>query len=307
MLEDYYDGFSAITTTATTFSYFQKLPAELRVKIWVDALPGPRTVHLVNTITSPSSPTTGDTSHGSDDFSYHSYVLPPCHMRPRHRHRRASNVVSHCTSTISCPKDIRSLLHTCRESRFEVLSRYQPLHAPRSLNDPYYRIHYFDPKIDGIFVDDIWPWTQGSSTKCVGLFKTRQLSISCNSWHYKWAMNSPALLGKRGLLRFKHLEELHIVFRVLADHEREKILQCKFGHYMGPVDLTEFLYRREAPNNIAFPDIGVDISVAPILERFEEMKKANPTWKVPKVKLIAWATRPPVSNYFSECEDTLGL
>jgi hypothetical protein len=297
MLESYCDAFS---TNPTSFPRFRQCPPEIRLMIWQFALPGPRTIHLVNTIT--SLPTPRRTNPSDDDENTTLYPPMP-HTRSKLRRRRASNIVSHCTSTINCPKDITSLLHTCRESRLEVLCRYERLHIPRSPCDPLYRLHYFDPLIDGIFVDDIWPWVRGGSTKCTGLFNARHLSISCNSWFFKWAINSPSLLGKAGLLKFKHLEELHIVFRILTDHEREKIMQYKFGQYMGPGDLTQFLYQPDAPHNIAFPSLSVDIQVAPILERFAEMKRANPTWNIPKVKLVAWATRLPFKQASLEYGD----
>jgi len=211
--------------------------------------------------------------------------------------------VNHCKATVPCPKDILALLHTCRESRLEVLSRYQPLFTPKSLDDPYFGIHYFDPLKDGIFVDDLWPWVRGGNSKPAGLFNAKYLSISCNAWFFKYAVNSSQLLGKNGLLRFKHLEELHIVHRILTDHEREKIMQYKFGQYMGPGDMTQFLRRPHEPHDIAFPSISVDIKVDLILEKFAAMKEANPGWNIPKVKLMAWATRPVAKDVVTTPSD----
>jgi len=155
---------------------------------------------------------------------------------------------------------------------------------------------------DGIFVDEIWPWARGGSSKPTGLFNARILSISCNAWCLKWRRFPSQLLGKGGLLRFKNLEELHIVHRILTDHEREKIMQYRFGQYMGPGDMTQFLRRPHEPHDIAFPSISVDIKVEPILARFVELKAANPTWNVPKVKLIAWATSSVGTSTSRVCE-----
>jgi hypothetical protein len=166
------------------------------------------------------------------------------------------------------------------------------LFVPKSVDDLLFGLHYFDPLSDGIFVDEIWPWVRGGSSKPTGLFNARILSISCNAFHFKWVVNSSQLVGKGGLLKFKHLEELHIVHRILTDYEREKIMQYKFGQYMGPGDMTQFLRRPHEPHDIAFPSISVDIRVEPILERLAAMKATNPAWNVPKVKLVAWATRP---------------
>jgi len=137
---------------------------------------------------------------------------------------------------------------------------------------------------------------RGGCTKPTGLFNARHLSISCNAWYFKWAVNSSRLLGKGGLLRFKHLEELHIVFRIMTDKERERIDKYRFGQYLGSGDLTQFLRRPHAPHDIAFPSEIVDIKLEPIVKRLEEIGAANPGWKVPKVKLMAWATRPDVSK-----------
>lgn len=111
-------------------------------------------------------------------------------------------------------------------------------------------------------------------------------------------MGNDKLLGKGGLLKFKHLEELNIVFRILTDHEREKIMQYRFGHYMGPADMTHYLHRPEAPHDIAFPSTSVDIQKEPIVKRFKEMHEANPGWNIPKVKLVAWGTMPSKGSKF---------
>lgn len=288
MLADYYNSLFH-QSIPMSFPRFRELPAELRLKIWQEALPSPRTIHLLNNISNISSPTKTNTSEDEENtFRKHGNTTSPRQRRAR----RNSGIVSHCMATVKCPKDIRALLHTCQESRLEVLSRYQPLFAPKSIDDPLFGLHYFDPFSDGIFVDEIWPWVRGGSSKPTGLFNARILSISCNAWFFKWAVNSSQLLGKGGLLRFKHLEELHIVHRILTDHEREKIMKYKFGQYMGPGDMTQFLRRSHEPHDIAFPSISVDIRLEPILERFAVMKAANPNWNVPKVKLVAWATRP---------------
>jgi hypothetical protein len=183
------------------------------------------------------------------------------------------------------------MLHVCTESRAVALKRYKPLFSPRSLADPFFTLHYFDPTRDGVFVDDIWPWVRGGNSKPAALYQTRRLSISCNAWWSMWRRDTfrNSLLGKGGLLKFRHLEELNIVFRILTDHEREKIRQYKFGQYMGPGDISSFLRR---PHDIDFPSTCVDIHVEPILGKFKLMKTNDPGWKVPKVKLIAWATRP---------------
>lgn len=247
--------------TTLPFPRFRQLPPELRLKIWEHALPGPRTIYLVKDVVVDSG---------------------------QYQYRRRKSL---CAATIPCPRTITSLLHVCVESRAIVLKRYQALFAPRSLEDPFFSLHYFDPMQDGIFVDDVWPWVRGGNSKPSGLYQTRRLSISCNAWWSMWSrdISRNTLLGKSGLLKFTHLEELNIVFRILTDHERQRIMQFKFGQYMGPGDMFSFLRR---PHDIDFPSWSVDIHVEPILEQFALMKTANPGWKVPKVKLVAWATRP---------------
>ena len=251
--------FADISRMATLFPRFRQLPPELRLKVWEDALPGARTIHLVKELV--------------DEV-------------PRFGRRK-----SQCTSTCPCPQTIISMLHVCVESRAVVLKRYKVLFTPRSFADPFFSQHFFDPSTDGIFVCDIWPWVRGGNSRPAALYQTRRLSISCNAWWSMWRRDTyrNSLLGKGGLLRFRHLEELNIVFRILTDHERERIMQYNFGQYMRPSDMSSFLRR---PHDIAFPHSSVDIHVEPIMEQFKIMKTQNPDWKVPKVKLIAWATRP---------------
>ena len=278
------------------FPKFRKLPAELRLKIWQDALPGPRTIHLVNHLSHlhSLSPSSLSVPPSPDDFKISSPVHSPpdiSRSRPRKSNRKRCDVVSHCRSTVKCPREVTAMLHTCRESRFEVLSRYQPLFAPKANDDKLFRLHYFDPLIDGIFLEAIWPWVRTGNSKPTNIFKARKLNISCNAWYFKWAVASPQLLAKSGLLRFKNLEELHIVYRVLTEQEREKINNYRHGHYMGPGDMTTFLKEPNSPHDIAFPSLNVDVRVDEIMEHFQKMKAANPDWSIPKVKLVTWAKR----------------
>jgi hypothetical protein len=296
MLSDYYSPFF-LSSIPMTFFRFQDLPAELRLKVWQEALPAARTIHLVNNITSLPSPTKSHTSE-DDEIVYNQGTIPSplssasiLLFTPRKRVTKNSGIVSHCISTVRCPKDVRALLHTCHESRAEAMKHYQPLFTSKTVGDPHFSLHYFDPLKDGVFVDEIWPWVRGGSSKPTGLFNARILSISCNAWFFKWDVNSNQLFGKGGLLRFKNLEEVHIVHRILTDHEKEKIMQYTFGQYMGPGDLTQFLRRPHEHYDIAFPSISVDIRIEPILEKLAMMKVANPTWNVPKVKLVAWGTK----------------
>jgi hypothetical protein len=255
---------TSLETLPTSFPRFRQLPAELRIRIWNDALPGPRTIHLVR------------------EADYSTTCFHPRKLIPKR-----------CVPTLPCPRALFSLLHTCAESRHEVLSCYEALLVPKVPGDPFFPIHYFDPCRDGIFVDQLWPWVRGGVNKPSGVFKTRHLSISCNTWWDMWIHNSPQLFGKMGLLRFRQLEELHIVFRILADHEKEKVPYSKapFGVLPRP-DRTRIIVPR--PNDIEFPHPGVDIRVEPIVQRFAAMKKANPDWNVPKLKLMAWAARPSI-------------
>lgn len=257
---------SPSSTAPAGFPRFRQLPAELRIKIWRDALPGPRTIHLVR-----------ESEHSKTCVLYHPHRLLP----------------KRCAPTLPCPRDLLSLLHACAEARHEVLARYEALLVPKVPTDPVVPIYYFDPLRDGIFVDQLWPWVRGALNKPSGVFKTRCLSISCNTWWAMWIHKSPQLFGKRGLLRFKHLEELHIVFRVLAEHENENLPFRKgvFGQFSVARRTSSFLVQR--PNDIEFPHPGVDIRTEPIREIFALLKKANPDWKVPKLKLTAWATSPP--------------
>jgi hypothetical protein len=246
-----------------TFPRFRQLPAELRIKIWHHALPAPRTIHLVRDV--------------SVD-----------------RQRLWLGFEAHCKATFPCPKIISNLLHVCRESRREVLSRYQALFNPTSVDDRLFHIHYFDPLKDGIFVDNIWPWGQGESSKPSGIFNARHLSIPCNTWWDMWTRDSCNLFGKGGLLSFNHLEELHIVFRILADHEKELLrMAAPWGQRLSPATLSIF-FRRSC--DIDFPNTNVDIHVESIYAKFAAMKAANPGWKVPKVKLMAWASQYSTSH-----------
>lgn len=301
MLADYYTPFflSRDLKEESLFCRFQNLPAELRLKIWQEALPPPRTIHL---ITKPNKDFVIQTS-SRRRIQRATERLP--HRLARRGARRDADVVNHCISTVKCPKDVSSLLHTCRESRTEALKHYQPLFSPKSSDDPSFGLHYFDPVTDGIFVNDIWPWyaAEGCCSKPTGIFNARVLSISCNSWFGEWKANSNLLFGKGGLLRFKRLEELHIVHRILTPLELEKVQMWKYGQQMGPGALTMFLRRPNDPYVIDFPGTSVCIDVKQILEKFALMKTANPTWNVPKVKLMAWATKPEFPPIFPDYLD----
>jgi hypothetical protein len=297
MLSDHYNP-SFLSCLPITFPRFPDLPAELRLKVWQEALPPARTIHLINSLTSLPSPTKPNTSD-DDEIVYNRGTIPlPLSSTSkllsvsRKRVTKSIGIASHCISTVNCPRRVHALIHTCHESRVETMKHYQPLFTSKTVGDPHFNLHYFDPLRDGIFVDEIWPWVRGGGSKPTGLFNARILSISCNAWFFKWDVNSNQLLGKGGLLRFKKLEELHIVHRILTDHERERVMQYNFGQYLGPGDLTQFLRRSHEPYDLAFPNISVDIRIEPILEMFAVMKAANPNWNVPKVKLVAWATRP---------------
>jgi hypothetical protein len=167
----------------------------------------------------------------------------------------------------------------------------------------FFPLHYFDPLVDSIFIEDIWPWARGQYSKPAALFETRRLSISCNGWSQRWNSSRSQrakFLGKNGLLRFKHLEELNIVWRVLNHEEERKILQYSFGRYMGPGDMTVYLRRSGVPHDIAFPGTHVNICAKDIREKFVALKKANPDWSIPKIRFIKWATAPsspPTSPY----------
>ena len=65
----------------------------------------------------------------------------------------------------------------------------------------------------------------------------------------------------------------------------------KPGLHMDPGDMTLFLTKSNAPHDIAFPRLNVDVRVEEVMEQFKKMKQANPDWSIPKVKLMAWATR----------------
>lgn len=249
-------------TATTSFPRFQQLPPELRIKVWRDALPGPRTIHLVR----------------ESDY-YNKWCFHPRRLIPKR-----------CVSTLPCPRSLFNLLHACAESRHEVLARYEALLLSKVPNDPLFSIHFFDPRCDGIFVDHIWPWVRGGMNKPSGVFKTRCLSISCNTWWDMWTHNSPQLFGKAGLLKFKQLEELHIVFRILAEHEKARIPNGKRLCVPMPFAARAFIDQR--PNDIEFPHPGVDVRVEPILQKFAVMNRANPEWKIPKLKLMAWAATP---------------
>jgi hypothetical protein len=60
---------------------------------------------------------------------------------------------------------------------------------------------------------------------------------------------------------------------------------------MGPGDMSAFLRRA---HDIDFPSTNIDIRLDSILEQFASIQKANPWWKVPKVRLMAWATSPNI-------------
>jgi hypothetical protein len=265
---------SSEPTTPTSFPRFRQLPAELRVKIWQDALPPPRTIHLVREV----------------DYSR---MSPSSKVIPKR-----------CAPTQPCPPDIFNLLRACSESRHEVLARYAALLVPREPIEPPLPVHYFDPRRDGIFIDQVWPWVRGALNKPSGVFKTRRLSINCNTWWDMWVHNSPQLFGRTGLVKFKHLEELNIVFRVLAEHEEAWLPfeRGTHGRISGQQRASPSLLSKRQ-NDIEFPNRSVAIQAEPITQRLRLLKKANPDWNVPKLKLMAWATTPPAGCFRADVSD----
>jgi len=187
-----------------------------------------------------------------------------------------------CIATVPSPPIISALLLVCREAAAEVVYRYQVLLVPSVFPTvKAFRPHYFDPSKDGIFVDDIWPWV-GCTKKPVGVFNTRQLSIGCNAWWLawnNWGGVSSNWLFDYGLLLFRHLEELTIVFRIPDDPVVD----------FNPRRLPPF---DEGPDDIGYPMAGVDIRKDAIVERLQLMKTADPEWKVPIVKFVAWGKCP---------------
>ncbi|KAH8599606.1 hypothetical protein B0O99DRAFT_590136 [Bisporella sp. PMI_857] len=214
-------------TTPADFPRFKQLPAELRLMIWREALPDPRTIQIVKrqifrvrNVPVALSPSSSDNDHsfpsGTGAVIWYDKSLP--------QRNCISLQESYCTSTINCPSDLMALLGACRESRLETLCRYKPIFIPRMPKSSFFPLHYFDPLVDSIFIEDIWPWARGQYSKPAALFETRRLSISCNGWSQRWNSSRSQrakFLGKNGLLRFKHLEELNIVWRVL-NHEEER-------------------------------------------------------------------------------------
>jgi len=235
---------------------------------------------------------------------------------PPHGKCPQSSPQSHCAPTTRCPPEVTALLQVCQESRNEALRQYQPLLAPNTpkpslLITP---LFYFDSANDGIFVDTIWPWLRVSQ-KPTGVFETRQLSIHCNAWWSAWkrASTRKVLLGERaGLLAFRNLEKLVIVFRV-EEKEKEKEKEkgdLRAGIEMGmdtrisglDASMMAKARRRRAYAAAAaesmkceldFPAPDVDIEIDAILHAFGGLKERDRAWKVPELKLMAWAAARP--------------
>lgn len=193
-------------------------------------------------------------------------------------------------ASVRCPRIVTILLQVCRESRAEVLQHYRPIFEPEPGNESRFRLHFFDPLIDGIFVDQVWPWI-GTTSRPSGLCNTRKLSIGCNAWWYMWRYEDSRnlLFGKLGLMQFTCLEELTIVFRVMTEEERRR--DNSSWAPRGDLSCTPSTWHRHSFLRFAYDD--VDVRVEPIIERLEMVGKANPTWNVPKVKVVAWAQANP--------------
>ncbi|RYP09244.1 hypothetical protein DL765_008509 [Monosporascus sp. GIB2] len=100
------------------FLRFSRLPAELRLKIWAENVPGPRIVTIRCSSTSSPTPSLACQSHGED--------AAPCFA-----------------SSATIPAN----LHTCRESRWEAMKRYKLLFG--TCGEPG-RI-FFDPMDDILY------------------------------------------------------------------------------------------------------------------------------------------------------------
>ena len=281
---------------ATTFPSFTKLPTELRLKIWKDTLPGPRTIDIRRQAyagpTADHRPCDKMSRHNGDRLPDGSLVWLPCMPAVNRYH------YTRCTATTQGPDTVVALLRTCRESRAEVSNQYLALFSPefgpkstmKSFVEPLFRLHYFDPSRDNVFLDEIWPWTNypGSPsrmrnwgnrtiTRPTGIYDTKHLSIECNAWWGMWKVVSKRKSLLARLQKFRKLDELSIIVRIVTDR-----------------DATDYSSRSrlsiDRPHNIPFPSPDVDIRKEDIVEQFVQMKKNDPRWRIPTVKLIAWGT-----------------
>ncbi|RDW94705.1 hypothetical protein BP5796_00468 [Coleophoma crateriformis] len=234
---------------ARSFTLFPRLPPELRRLVWQFCLPAPRTIFMKNT-----------------------------RVASRSLSCRRRKVI--CVPSTRCPDIILLLLHLCVESRAATFAEYEVLFACRSNRDQYYRQHFFAPARDSIFIEDvrfparsrmpqhIWPWHQNIKPSAA-IYHVRKLAIGCNAWWNLWKRDDTRryLLGEGGLLMFKKLEELHIVFRIVTGHDWDAGWRS---------------------DDLNWPLPDVNIQPEPIKKVFETMGKKHAEWKVPGLKLVAW-------------------
>jgi hypothetical protein len=285
---------------ARTFPRFQQLPPEVRLRVWEYALPPRRTIFLVKEMEEVVEEEVVEeevVKVEEEVVKVKEEVVEEEVLQVGRRRRRKPQFESYCRSTIPCPRELISLLHLCAESRRVVLKHYKALFSPRSLGDPKFTLHYFDPWKDKIFIHNIFPWGRGGNNRPAALFQTRHLSIQCNAWWSMWRRDKSrkTLLGREGLLKFRHLEELHIVFRLLTKKEKD-MMRDYLEHDHGEDLLNVSAFRR--PHDIDFdgPNVYESIDVEAIMEEFKALKAANPTWQVPKVRRMGWSTSPYFCN-----------
>ena len=247
---------------ATTFTCFNRLPAELRIKCWREALSTrARTLHL------------------------RQKTVKYARTSRRGRQPRAAH---YCVIDEGNPLEVSALLQVCHESRREVLRQYKALLMPKTPSTPLSPLLYFNSSQDGVFVDTIWPW-QKTADRPTGVFDTKQLSIHCNAWWSAWNRDSSKkiLLGHEGLLSFRNLERLVIVFRILTEEEKARMFSAGARQ-----SSKSSIWPNDTPFFLDFPAWDLHIQVQPILKAFRAMKQVDSAWRIPEVKLMAWGAVP---------------
>ncbi|TAQ86844.1 hypothetical protein B7494_g4826 [Chlorociboria aeruginascens] len=230
------------SSAMSSFPCFPSLPPELRRLVWQDAMQEtPRTIRLTRLIKARSWP--------------------------------CPSVAHYCLADVPLPPAVAALMSACAEARAVVLHSYQILFPVQALENPMAPLQYFNPLIDTVFIDEIFPWA-GPIAKKQGLINARQISISCNAWWAAWRREEPRKKMLATLQGFRKLEQLNLVFRIFTAQD----------YLLSPSKKTPSYY-------LDFPDADVRIQVSDIRRKFATMEALG-GWKPPQVKLIHWGLGP---------------
>ena len=238
------------------FTLFPKLPVEIRLKIWREALPGPRIIDVCL-----------DVDYGECD--YESY--------------KASNGGFMFRTVLRANQPPPVVFHVCSESRRESLRILSQIGKIDPQNSLYYSWALLDLSKDTLLM----PQVAGSeSNEQRDIFGSRvltdetfdnlkYLAIDCSIWS--------TLSRTTCLTKFKNLFELSIVFEKECEFEIEQVGEKREYHWRMPSTTFE-LVQVDASSSLA-------LHLETALTVIHDLKAVYQNWREPKVVIKALVRR----------------